>query len=216
MTDAKRTEYWNSYYQGKDVPSLPSQFAVFVLGEYSFQTAVDIGCGSGRDTFFFRSLGLTSFGLDGSEQAVAACNKKVADLAIDRISFHTVDVADPSLAPSIEELLSGVADKGPVLLYARFFLHAINDAEEDALLASAKRVLSQRNGILALEYRTTRDKSLQKVTPDHYRRFVDPASLISKGGKLGFAADYSVEGFGMAKYRADDAYVARTVLKLVS
>lgn len=214
MTETDRKTYWDSYYGGRDVPGLPSQFAVFMLGEYNLPVAVDIGCGSGRDTFFFRAQGATSIGLDGSDAAIASCTSKARARGLDRLSFHTVDIADPALAGRTLDLLAAADADSPALLYARFFVHAITDAEEDALLRLGYEILRRRGGVLGLEYRTIRDRSLQKVTPDHYRRFVDPAVLIAKAARLGYSVDYAVEGFGMAKYRNDDAFVARTVLRL--
>jgi hypothetical protein len=62
-----------------------------------------------------------------------------------------------------------------------------------------------------LEYRTFRDASGRKETDDHYRRFVTAAQTDIALAQFGFALAYSVEGFGLAKYKHDDAYVARAI-----
>ena len=53
--------------------------------------------------------------------------------------------------------------------------------------------------------------NLKKETSDHYRRYIVPTDLINKALKIGFDLSYLVEGFGFAKYRSDDAYVARVI-----
>ena len=54
---------------------------------------------------------------------------------------------------------------------------------------------------------------LQKITPNHYRRYVNPISLLKSANQLGLQATYFVEGFGFAKHKEDDAFVARIVLR---
>ena len=67
--------------------------------------------------------------------------------------------------------------------------------------------------ILALEFRTSRDEFLSKVTESHYRRFINPLAVVAKGNHLGFSCEYFVEGFGYAKYKSDDAHVARIIFR---
>ena len=66
---------------------------------------------------------------------------------------------------------------------------------------------------MALEFRTEKDEKLTKSTPEHYRRFVSSSNVISYALKLGYVCDYQVEGFGYAKYKNDDAYVSRLLMK---
>jgi hypothetical protein len=49
------------------------------------------------------------------------------------------------------------------------------------------------------------------VTQAHFRRFVTPAAFQASALGRGFDVEYAVEGFGFAKYKQDDAYVARTL-----
>jgi len=205
MQQSDRSDHWDTYYQGKEVPLIPSQFAVFALGEYSPDTVVDIGCGSGRDSFFFAAQGIRTIGLDGSASAVDLCSSRVGN---QQLQFKQVDVKDPLFAEKIQGLVAG---SSRLLVYARFFVHAITDDEEDMLLRNISKILSETPGILAVEFRTPRDRSLSKVTPDHYRRFVEPTAFVSRAAGHGLKPLYSAEGFGMAKYKEDDAYVARLI-----
>lgn len=206
MEPTDRSSHWNTYYTGKDVPLNPSQFAVFTVGEFAPDAIVDVGCGSGRDTFFFGGQGIFAIGVDGSQAAVDLCQSRINGRPL---AFVCSDINNPNLPSLILPLLG---DAAKVLIYARFFIHAITEDEEANFLQHCIKILHKRGGHVALEFRTPRDRSLHKVTPDHYRRFVDPASLIGRAARLGLVSRYSVEGFGMAKYKDDDAYVSRILL----
>lgn len=66
---------------------------------------------------------------------------------------------------------------------------------------------------MAAEFRTIRDAQQAKVTAEHYRRFVNPLVFMANANTAGFATDYFVEGFGYAKYKDDDAHVARCLMR---
>ncbi|MCP8895358.1 class I SAM-dependent methyltransferase [Shinella daejeonensis] len=201
------TNYWDRYYTGRSAPILPSQFAVFILGEYQPDTVLDIGCGSGRDSFWFAQQGIPTIGVDGSQAAVDMCNERAN--GTEHLKFVQADIAAPGLA---DRLLGET--QGSTLIYARFFLHAINDDGQTAFLQQAVQILKTRGGILAVEYRTVRDQALAKATDDHYRRFIEPANLVAEAARMGLRCSYAVEGFGFAKYKSDDAYVARMIFEL--
>src|SRR5215207_813088 len=84
--------------------------------------------------------------------------------------FIVADIEEPGLADRIR------GDGGPRIVYARFFVHAITEAEEESLLDLAAEI-TDPGDLLAVEYRTVRDSSGAKVTETHYRRFVLPAAF---------------------------------------
>jgi cyclopropane fatty-acyl-phospholipid synthase-like methyltransferase len=201
-----RTSYWDDYYAkaGDDRIPLPSQFAVFVAGELEApHRIVEFGCGTGRDAIFFASRRHHVVGVDASPQAVKTCETRARNAGLE-VSFVVGRVEDAQLAQRLPRT------ELPLVIYARFFVHAITDAEEQAFLDLAAQ-LSGPGDRLAVEYRTTRDSSGAKVTQQHYRRFVTPAKFQARALERGFDVEYAVEGFGFAKYQLDDAYVARTV-----
>jgi len=203
-----RRGYWERYYESHQ-PSggrpLPSQFATFVAGELAGRhRIIEFGCGAGRDALFFAAYGHDVVGIDESEHAVQACRALAEGLGL-QAEFVQAGVDDPRL---IDRL--GRSDD-PLVIYARFFIHAITDEEERKFLDTAAQ-LAPSGSLMAVEYRTVRDASGQKVTAEHYRRFVSPSRFDARALSRGFDVSYSVEGFGFAKYRQDDAYVARTVL----
>lgn len=207
MTEA---EYWNEFYAGKTASELviPSQFAAFVASEYgaAHDALIDVGCGTGRDTAFFQRVGFPVVGLDASQEAVSRCQANTQD---QNAQFLCASVAEPDLANRVRKL---IAPARSPLVYARFFLHAVNDEVETQFLRFASDIIGA-DGIVAVEFRTVRDKAQAKVTPSHYRRYIDPMAFAEKVGQAGCRVSYFVEGFGYAKYREDDAHVARFILE---
>jgi SAM-dependent methyltransferase len=208
---ADKQKYWNAYYSGRS-PSglpLPSQFAVFVAGElHEKHHVIDIGCGGGRDSFIFDAHGHSVVGVDGSMAAVESCVSLAKKLG-SSISFMASDIDAPDLADRIKGLHGR-----PTLIYARFFLHALTDEEEASFLNLARAVTAPGD-TLALEFRTMKDVTQHKVTGAHYRRFIDSLAFLERASAAGFKATYFVEGFGFAKYKTDDAHVARIVFSRV-
>ncbi|QOF71483.1 class I SAM-dependent methyltransferase [Aminobacter sp. SR38] len=207
--------YWNEFYAGRPGGKIdpPSQFAAFVLQEApDLSLMIEVGSGGGRDSFFFARHGVTVAAIDGSISAVQACERSRADSGLANVTFHCASVGTSQFHEVISALRS--ATDGPVMVYARFFLHALTDDEEDDFFSGLAEAL-EIGDLVAFEYRTVRDASGAKVTPDHYRRFVDPAQVFVKAGSHGFVVDYAVEGYGLAKFKQDDAYVARCILRKI-
>lgn len=205
---SERSDYWESYYAraGGGKRPLPSQFAAFVASEMDTpRRVIELGCGAGRDSIFFSLYGHEVIGLDASEQAVKHSTELAAALQ-SKARFQVATVDDPDLQDRFPPV------ECRTLVYARFFLHAITSEEERALLRFASSV-TVADDELAVEYRTVRDSSGVKVTDAHYRRFVEPAIFQARAIEFGFDVTYAVEGYGFAKYKQDDAYVARTILK---
>lgn len=206
-TETRREGYWNDFYAAaaSTTRPLPSQFAAFVAGELREpHRVVDVGCGTGRDSIFFAANGHEVYGLDGSEQAVKACSE-LAEALDESATFQVAAIDDETAASRVP------ASDRPTVVYARFFLHAITEEEEQHFLALAA-ALTSPGDLLAVEYRTVRDSIGEKETGAHYRRYVNPASFQANAVNHGFDVTYAVEGFGFAKYRRDDAYVARSLL----
>ena len=209
-TTEHRSDYWDDYYAARATTRrpLPSQFATFVAGELDRpHRVIELGSGNGRDSIFFASFGHEVVGVDGSEAAVAS-SAHLAEALGEPATFVHSAIDDPALPDRLRE------GEGPKALYARFFIHAITDEEEQVLLDLAAAVTSPGD-VLAVEYRTIRDQVGAKETETHYRRFVLPATFQARASERGFEVTYAVEGFGFAKYRHDDAYVARTLFRRV-
>lgn len=203
--------YWDTYYRQKKKPSPPSQFAAYVLNEFSHKRRfVDIGCGDGRDSLFFARHGMQVLGLDGSSSAIKICQDKVLSSSLTDVSFQQLRINHPEEISAFldfnRKIWSGA------VIYARFFLHAIDEISEQNFLKLASELIGN-NGHLCLEFRTLRDEFQQKETGNHYRRYIEPLKFLSHARRHGLDCTYLVEGFGFAKYKSDDAHVARMILK---
>jgi tellurite methyltransferase len=209
----KSAEYWNSYYaETKSIkPPVPSQFAAFVMQELSSSriSVVDIGCGNGRDTFFFSKYAESCLGLDGSEAVIKLCIENGASHAVDNVEFKKCIIGTADFEVIIGDRIRPSNEL--VLYYSRFFLHAIDEVMQDALLNSLLKIMKPKD-IFAVEFRTIKDSSLEKVTSAHYRRYIDPLAFYNESVRVGFNVDYFIDGFGYAKYKKDDAHVARFFL----
>lgn len=202
--------YWERFYAtGSSLARpVPSQFAAFVAGELREPyRVVEFGSGTGRDALFFASYGHQVTAVDGSSTAIRR-GRAVTEALGEKVEF----IDSPIDAPGLAELVPESGHK--TLVYARFFLHAITDAEEQAFLSCAAE-LTRPGDLMAVEYRTVRDSRGQKETDEHFRRFMRPAEFQYAAMRHGFRVTYAVEGYGFAKYRSDDAYVARTLLERV-
>ncbi len=206
-----RGAYWNDYYSRVSRKAPPSQFAAFVANEFGDRDlVVDVGCGNGRDTLFFAQLGFDTLGIDAAQAAIDHCRGLVggSDRPQARNTFlcrNVVDLRDD------RELLERLRPARK-LVYSRFFLHAIDQHEEDAFFDFAFATL-QPGDAVAVEFRTALDAGRAKVTAAHYRRYVEAETLVQRVvNRHGARVAYLAEGTGFAKYKADDAHVCRLVL----
>ena len=196
--------YWDVYYTKTDLPVVPSQFASFCALEFKeFDQVVEFGFGNGRDLLFFSNFFNSVVGLDSSTTAT-----NLSYLYRDNIKLLNSDVAEKDWI----NVLSGVdVLNKKTLFYARFFLHAIDDLCQDNVVNAISTLKVKVGSKFAIEFRTDKDAQLSKTTSAHYRRYINPMKFNTLMHDLGFVCDYYVEGFGYAKYKVDDAHVARFV-----
>lgn len=204
-------DYWEHHYEKFIKSTFPSQFAVFCLNEMPHdQTIIDCGCGNGRDSFFFEKYGKTVIGLDASTAAINFCKNQASETNSQRAIFHLVNFEDKKDLEKISKELMKRGEK--FIIYSRFFLHAIDNKTENNFLDFCCNICNA-GGAVFLEFRTVEDEKKQKIEPAHYRRFLNVEELKKKIQPRGFVIEYCVEGVGYAKYKSEDAYVARLILK---
>ncbi|MEX0373686.1 class I SAM-dependent methyltransferase [Spiribacter roseus] len=209
----KTKKYWDNFYEKErlGVEDIPSQFAAFVLSEFSGRkTVIDVGCGNGRDSFFFARHVPKVIGIDASKSAIESCHKKREHIGFGNAEFHQVDLSSLDYCLWFFESVSAELENSVV--YARFFLHAIDEEAEENFLKLAKFV-SERGGAVAAEFRTHRDEQQQKETSAHFRRYINPLEFMENARSAGLSLSYFTEGFGLAKYKSDDAHVARFLFR---
>ena len=104
-----------------------SSFAVYVLKMMSDGDSIlELGCGNGRDSFFFAEHGIQVFALDQSEIVINQIKKENINPR-----FICKDIL------SVEEYFPYKIDHG----YARFVLHALNQTEADNAIKIVARIL---------------------------------------------------------------------------
>jgi ubiquinone/menaquinone biosynthesis C-methylase UbiE len=202
----KTTQYWEAFYSNpKTAPSWPSQFACFVLDEIHGQnitsaTIMDIGCGNARDSAFFANNNFPVIGIDGAKEVVNKNNAK----QIKNAKFHHCNFNDLA---SVLTTINQFKSVKNMVIYCRFFVHAIDQHAEDMLVTLCEKL--EHCKMAAFEFRIQGDAEGAKETSAHYRRFQNQAHFIAKMEKKGFKKIYEVEGKGYAKYKRDDALVCR-------
>jgi SAM-dependent methyltransferase len=204
-------DHWNTFYKSNAVPHIPSQFGSFIANEcVDSGLFVEFGCGNGRDSLLFLGQGKHVIAVDASPSAIDAARAAVSPADAERISFIIGSVGDDALWQGIADTIEASGQRDPAI-YARFFIHAIDDECETVFLRNALAILTRFGGRMCLEFRTNRDESQTKWAKAHYRRYIRPLDFLNRLAALGGKVEYFVEGYGYAKFREDDAHVARVI-----
>lgn len=214
---AQREIYWNKFYENslKSLVREPSKFAELVATSIAKSSRVfEFGCGNGRDSVFFADLGHDVVAIDGSASAINEVNTVIRENKLSNIRTIQAKIDDPGLVERLRSYNQPRNEIQPlgIVVYARFFLHALTALEQAKFLAIAIQLM-ERGGLLALEFRTCDDQFGPKSTPMHYRRYIDPENFAKDMGELGLQIVYRQQGRGLARHGIDDAHVARFILR---
>lgn len=203
--------HWQEFYSSpifQEELLLPSQFGAFVSNEIARNSLIiDVGCGNGRDSLYFGRHGFTVIGIDRSEKAISLCKKNAPKNCL----FMCCDLSAVDFKTQLDDYPN--TENKNVIIYSRFFLHAIDRQLQRTFLSEASS-LQKKNLKCFLEFRIDKDKERKKETPEHYRRYVDLTEFEKDAADFSWKIDYKNVGTGLAKYRQDDAYVARYTLSL--
>tara|TARA_A100001388_G_C28768746_1_gene502451 strand:+ start:577 stop:1230 length:654 start_codon:yes stop_codon:yes gene_type:complete len=209
--------YWDLYYSNKKTKFKPSNFVKQVIKKKFINkksVIIELGCGDGRDTFFFSRKVKKIYAFDKSIKIINR-NKKLQSLKkIKNISFKAGDIKNNKIFDKIKK-------KKFSIIYARFFIHAINEKLENRLFNKLK-LMSPLNCHICLEFRTTKDKLMKKgkkiskyerIT-DHYRRFININDFIKKIKKYNFEIIEIKQGINFSKFGSDNPHICRLILKM--
>jgi len=206
-------KYWNTFYNKNDLINYPSNFAKYVYNKYLINKKInllDIGCGNGRDSFFFAKKKISVTAIDSSSNII----KKNTFLSKrnNNLNFKLLNIQNKK----INKL--GKFDT----IYSRFFLHTINNKIEKNFFDLIILLSKKNKTLVMLEFRTIKDEMLtygRKISQnenftDHYRRFIETDKLINKIKLLDkFKILYNLERRGLSKFKKDNPTVARIILK---
>ena len=197
-------EYWQSVYSTSKVPTFPSQFSVFVQSWLGTTDAniIEVGCGNGRDSRFFHQLG----------HRVTSADQVICDeLQRFAMARHDFAAVETSIVDAVDSLKHAVDFSQPVVLYSRFFQHAISASDQWAMLTSLAKVL-HKDSMMFFEFRLDGDADTPKeFGTSHFRRFQSADEFKATLAETGFECIYSCEGHGYARYKSEDPHVGRFV-----
>ena len=200
-------DYWTNFYSDSKFSKefhIPSQFSAFCLSEMrasEIKRVIEIGCGNGRDTFLFLQHGLSVTATDKSEAAVTSVQEKFGSHK--NLRTLTFDVA------SVDSIACEDHEK-PLAIYARFVLHALTNEQIKSFFNFCSGSTREGDKVF-VEYRTSHDKDRHKEFSGHFRNFLDPSQIEALSQQYKFSLCYETIGTGLAKFRDDDAHVARQV-----
>lgn len=210
----KNRNYWDEFYSTKNLNVESSSFSQseFIIG-YSPEEylVLELGCGEGADSRYFASRGFEVIGVDGSEEAIAK-NKEITH---PNVSFKCVNLSEEE---ELVRLLVDVNDKlqknnKKLLLYTRFFFHAITEQVENLIIECLLKIIKQDFDLIS-EFRTIEDYQLYKFHDNHYRRYIDTNIFIKKMLENHFSLYQLVKGQGLSVYHGEDPYLCRIKLKM--
>ena len=198
------TNYWKKFYKNKkflNKLNFPSQFSVFTLSEKQNEnTVIEIGCGNGRDSFFFSKYFKNIYAFDKCDSAIQyniSNYKKIKNL-----NFIEYDINDNFNFFKLKKMKK--------LLYARFFLHSLKDNEILKFIELSSKLLNKNEKVF-IEYRVIEDKNKKKIFKNHFRNYLNPKQIEKFFIKYSFKLNYNIIGNGFAKYESEDPFVARQI-----
>ncbi len=201
-------DYWEHFYRGQSVglvPRDPSAFARWVADRQCTPgPLIDVGTGNGRDALWFAREGYRVHGVDYAASAVALTSGAASAADLDA-TFSSLNLYhDDEVSAEAARLATDLA---PSAVYARFLVHALEDAGRTNLWRLAQTALS-RGGSVYVESRVA---ETQHAFGEHYRHFVPLETIVAELEAAGARIDHQEQGFGLAVYRDEDPRVCRVV-----
>ena len=200
--------YWNTYYKSnKKIKE--SSFARFVIKKIDKNSKIiDIGCGNGRDSFFFSKNDLKVTAIDISKSAIKNNSLK----SNKNLKFLKFDIEKNTMSKKFD------------VIYCRFFIHAISEKNENKLIAFIKKI-KKRNTLAFFEFRNHKDRMFQKkkikkhndvieFEKGHFRRIIDPKKFIKKiSSKIKLKVIYKKSAKNLSIVKNDNPNLSRIIFR---
>ena len=207
MSKEKNKIFWNKFYKKKLDINKPSNFAKFILKFLKKKTTiVDVGCGNGRDIFFFKKNKINFYGIDLSKSATIIIKKKLRN-KMEKKKIFQEDFTKFNYDRNIKNKFS---------IYSRFTWHSIDSKKEKIFLKKISKI--SKLEYLFIETRSDKDNLFgvgkkvgkNEFITDHYRRFINKNNLIKKL-KKNFNIIYLKESKGLSKFKKEDPCLIRFI-----
>ena len=186
--------YWTELYKKFNDMS-PSTFAVF-CGTYICKddTVLDLGCGNGRDAYYFAKKAKRVIGIDKNN-----CPKS----SLFNLRFQLKDIS--SL------MNSNIKNETIDIIYLRFLFHCIDNRLKNQLLRWCYNSLID-NGLLMIENRDQGDKPLN-LFGEHDRFLIDSSDFLMSVLGVGFKLIYFIKDKNLSPFRRENPLLFRIVAK---
>jgi SAM-dependent methyltransferase len=140
MDDSGMRSLWDARYEAKGAlwGAEPNQFLAEIAEDLEPGTALDLGCGQGRNSFWLASRGFSVTGLDLSPVAIDQATAIAQELDVD-VSFESVDLTTWDPAGRVWDLV--------VLTY----LH-LSGERRPVVHDAAKRAVARRGRLVVIAH----------------------------------------------------------------
>lgn len=177
------SNYWKQFYKTKHTDT-PSSFAKWVSNMIpKSDIIIELGCGNGRDTYYFGKLGYSIIGIDEAIQPKNKYNVKFIQSNIKKLFFKKCKYD---------------------VVYSRFFIHSIDDDMINNILRWTKKYF-------IAEFRAAEDKPI--LYPEHYRNLIDGNEFIKKMITNKFDIIYYIKSNNLAQYKSENPIIIRMIGK---
>ncbi len=198
--------YWNNFYlTNNELPPEPSNFSLYVLmvlkslpEKNLHKHILDIGCGNGRDAYFFSSQGFEVTGIDSFSK-----------IETDKFQFLKKNIFDYE----INEL--NTFD----ICYLRFVIHTLSEQECDQLFA--RLALLQPETLIAIETRSTTNITEEEkletffkspIGDEHFRMLYSKNYMDKKISDK-FIILESSDSADVAKFKSENPFCLRYIIQ---
>ena len=199
--------YWNNYYAENNQSQEPTSFAKSIIEKLPDKSKLmELGCGNGRDSYYFAENG----------HLVTACDQ--SEVIINSVSKN--DSNNPNFLVKDIKNLSKSFNESFDVVYARFVLHALDESESRRALEWTFQHLN-KGGLFFSESRSIKDsifgdgtKAGERVfKTDHHRRFLNKNELVKDLTNIGFSIEDVIEEKDLAIYKDSDPVVIRIIAR---
>ena len=200
--------YWDNYYNNI-TNTKESSFARFVKKRIKKNSElIDIGCGNGRDSFFFSKNNLNVTAIDISKNAI----KKNSMKKRKNLKFLRFDTSKDTLKKKFD------------IFYCRFFIHAISKKTEEKLIFLIKKN-KKKNSLAFFEFRNHKDKIFEgknkkkhndivEFEKGHFRRIIKPSEFINAfKNKIKLRVIYNKSAKNLSIVNKDNPNLSRIIFK---
>jgi tellurite methyltransferase len=207
------SSYWKEFYSdAKNTISIlkPSGFAHEVFRHLpSTKICLDIGAGTGRDSFFFASNGIRVLAIDGSSEAITSIKRNNSE--VDAFCFEfSIECKTTELIKYVKEIRDKV--HGPLLVYLRFVAHAVPRDTLKSIIEFAREIMLAGD-VFASEHRVSEEEKY--VFGQHFRLPIKNAEIREMLGNDIFKVTLDVEKTGFSTLSFEDPVLGRLIVERI-